>query len=47
MLVDERRYEAHTLGWPEPYIYIYTVLLAGKPLNIRSYTMHMYGYSQF
>jgi hypothetical protein len=30
-------------SWPEPYIYgIYTVFLAGKPSNIRSYTAYIY-----
>jgi hypothetical protein len=34
-------------GWPEPYIYgVYTVFLAGKSPNIRSYTVYIYGFGQ-
>ena len=34
-------------GWPEPYIYgVYTVFLAGKSPNIRSYTVYTYGSGQ-
>jgi hypothetical protein len=34
-------------GWPEPYIYgVYTVFLAGKSQNIRSYTVHIYNPGQ-
>jgi hypothetical protein len=37
----------HVKGWPEPYIYGgYTVFLAGKSPNIRSYTVHMNGSGQ-
>jgi len=32
---------------PEPYIYgVYTVILAGKSPNIRSYTVYIYGSGQ-
>jgi len=41
------------VGCPEPYIYIYiyiyslyTVFLAGKSPNIRSYTVYLYGSAQ-
>jgi hypothetical protein len=36
-------------GWPELYIiyiYLYTVNLAGKSPNIRSYTVYIYGFGQ-
>jgi len=34
-------------GWPEPYEYgVYTVFLAGKPPNIRSYMVYIYGSGQ-
>jgi len=34
-------------GWPEPYINgVYTVFLAGKSPNIRSYTVFIYGSGQ-
>ena len=34
-------------GWPEPYIFgVYTVFLAEKSPNIRSYTVHIYGSDQ-
>ena len=37
----------HMYCWPEPYIYgAYTVFLAGKSPNIRSYTVCMYGSGQ-
>jgi hypothetical protein len=33
----------HMQGWPEPYMYgVYTVFLAGKSPNIRSYTVQIY-----
>jgi len=33
----------HVWGWPELHIYgVYTVFLAGKPPNIRSYTVYIY-----
>jgi len=32
------------VGWPKPYLYgVYTVILAGKSRNIRSYTVYIYG----
>jgi len=34
-------------GWPGPFIYgVYTVFLAGKSPNIRSYTVYIYGSGQ-
>jgi hypothetical protein len=39
--------DPHIQGWPEPYIYgVYTVFLAGKSPNIRSYTVYTYSYGQ-
>ena len=40
-------YGIHLQVWPEPYIYgVCTVFLAGKPTNIRSYMVYIYGSGQ-
>jgi hypothetical protein len=45
--ITTKEKEPHLQGWPEPYIYgVYTVVLAGKSPNIRSYTVYIYGSGQ-
>jgi len=39
--------KAHVQGWPEPFVYsVFTAFLAGMSLNIRSYTVYIYGCGQ-
>ena len=46
-MVTTKSYTLHIKGWPKPHIYgVYTVILAGKSPNIRSYTEYIYSSGQ-